>query len=258
MYKHCEETDYTYDMKIHMGKETQRRMQDLTVAHVTVTEKLQGCGHKLYMDNFFSSLQLFKDLTMKNIYCCGTVRLNRTGMPQNLGPKKMKLKRGKIHVRTRGQLTAILWRDKSDISMLTNIQNDSTEGNFCDSNQKAIKLQIVAAYSHHRGFVDKGDRIANSYSICHRTLKWMKTLFFHLFDLAILETATFSFPHVGGKKISHRDFRFTLVRDVLAQAGYEQTIPKPLARQPSAASEISRLEASSSWPSPCAKHVTSV
>jgi hypothetical protein len=38
--KHCEETGYTYDMKIHVGEETQRRVQDLTVAHVTVIEKL--------------------------------------------------------------------------------------------------------------------------------------------------------------------------------------------------------------------------
>jgi hypothetical protein len=77
------------------------------------------------MENF-SSPQLFKDLTMKNIYCCGTVRSNRTGMPQDLDPKKMKLKRGKIHVRTRGHLTAMLWRDKQDIYMSANIHNAST------------------------------------------------------------------------------------------------------------------------------------
>jgi hypothetical protein len=88
-------------------------------------------------------------------------------MPQDLGQKKMKLKRGKIHVRTSGHLTAILWTDKRDIYILTNIHNDLTERNFCGSNRKAIKPQIVADYSHHRGFVDKGDRIANSYSMCY-------------------------------------------------------------------------------------------
>jgi hypothetical protein len=93
-------------------------------------------------------------------------------MPHDLGPKKIKLKRGKIHVRTRGHLTAILWRDKRDMYMSTNIHNNSTEGNFCDSNRKAIKLQLVVGFSHQRGFVGKGDRIANSCSICHGTLKW--------------------------------------------------------------------------------------
>jgi hypothetical protein len=41
-------------------------------------------------------------------------------MPQDLGHEKMKLKRGDIHVRTGGDLTAVMWRDKRDIYMLTN------------------------------------------------------------------------------------------------------------------------------------------
>jgi len=72
---------------------------------------------------------------------------------------------------------------------------------------------------------------------------------YHLFDLAILNSYIL-LSSCGGKKISHRDFRFTLVRNMLAQAVYERTIPRPLARHPSTASEISRLEAS--WPRPCA------
>ena len=35
------------------------------------------------MDNFFSSPVLY-DLIQKKIYCCGTVRLNRQGMPKEL------------------------------------------------------------------------------------------------------------------------------------------------------------------------------
>ena len=40
----------------------------------------------------------------------------------------------------------------------------------------------------HMGYVDKGDRMANSYSINRRTWKWTKKLFFHLLDLAILNS----------------------------------------------------------------------
>jgi hypothetical protein len=74
------------------------------------------------MDNFFSNRDLFDDLTKKKINCCGTVRPNRKGMPQDLGPKKMRLKQGDIHIRTRRDLTAVVWRDKR-VYTLTNVHN---------------------------------------------------------------------------------------------------------------------------------------
>ena len=189
--------------------------QHLTATHATVTEltrKIEGCGHKLYMDNFFSSPELFDDLAKKHIYCCGSVRPNRRGMPQDLAPKTTKLKRGDIRARTRADMMAILWRNK-DICMLMNIHSSPAEGNFCNEGGNAINPQIVIDYNQHMGYVDKGDRMANSYSISHHTFRWMKKLFFHLLDLTILNRYI---PHssCGCKKISHRDFRYTLVRNI--------------------------------------------
>jgi len=89
--------------------------------------------------------------------------------------------------------------------MLTNIYNAPAEGNFCVDGGKAIKPQIVMDYNHHMGYVVKGDRMANSYSIRRRMLKWTKKLLFHLLDLAILNSYI---PHTscGKNKFSHRDF----------------------------------------------------
>ena len=105
-------------MKIYLGKDRQCTAKHVTATHATVTEltrKIEGHGHKLYMDNFFSSLELFDDLANKQIYCCGIVRPNRRGMPQDLRLKTTKLKRGDICVRTRADLTAKQWWDKRDI-----------------------------------------------------------------------------------------------------------------------------------------------
>jgi len=155
-------------------------------------------------------------LANKQIYCCGTVRPNRRGMPQDLRPKTTKLKRRDIRIRTRADLTAILWQDKRDICVLTNIHNAPAEGNLCNEAGKAIKPQTVVDYNHHKGYVDKGDRMANSYSISRCTFKWTKKLFFHLLDLAILNSYILH-SSCGCKKMSHRDFQFTLVRNMLAQ-----------------------------------------
>jgi len=150
-------------MTVYLGRDRERTAQHLTAMHATVSEmthKIQGCGQKLYMDNYFSSPDLFDDLATKQIYCCVTVQPNRKGMRRDLGPKR--LKRGYLQVQTRGDLTAILWRDKCDVCVLTNIHDPPAEGNFCDNNGKARKPQIVADFNH-MGYVDKRDRMAENF-----------------------------------------------------------------------------------------------
>lgn len=80
-----------------------------------------------------------------------------------------------------------------------------------------MKSQIVMDYSCHMGYMDNGDRMANSYSICHQTLKWTEKLFYSLLDLAILNRCIL-FSLCGCMKISRKDFQVTLVRNMLAQA----------------------------------------
>ena len=242
IYKLCDETGYTYDMTVYLGKDRQRTAQHLTATHATVlelTKKTQGRGHKLYMDNYVSSPDLFDYLATKQIYCCGTVRPNRKGMPQDLGPKIMT--RDDLQVRTRGELTAILWRDKRDVRILTNIHEAPAEGDFCDNNGKAIKPQIVADYNRHMGYVDKGDRMTNSYSINRRTWKWTKKLFFHLLDLAVLNSYIF-YSSLEGQKISHGVFRITLMGNLLVQAGHESNVQRSIGRPPAAAGEVVRFQ----------------
>ena len=65
IYKLCDESGYMYDM---------------TATHATVrhlTYRVEGLGHKLFMDNFFSSPRLFDDLLRRKIHSCGTVWPNR-------------------------------------------------------------------------------------------------------------------------------------------------------------------------------------
>jgi hypothetical protein len=77
---------------------------------------VEGLGHKLYMDNYLSSPALFDDLYARKINCCGTVRHNRKNMPQNFGPQILKKKKGDIISRVRGNLRAVFWKDKRQVS----------------------------------------------------------------------------------------------------------------------------------------------
>jgi len=88
-------------MTVYFGRDRQHTAQHLTATHVTVSEltkKLQGRRHELCVDGYFSFPDLSNDLATKQIYCCGTVRPNRKGMPQDLGPKRVTLQWGDLQI----------------------------------------------------------------------------------------------------------------------------------------------------------------
>jgi hypothetical protein len=68
-----------------------------------------------------------------------------------------------------------------------------------------------------------------------------KKLFFHLFELAI-PNSHILFSSLVGKKIKHSDFRNALLGNLLAQAGHEQNVQRPIGRPPAAATQVVRLE----------------
>ena len=124
-------------------------------------------------------------------------------MPKDLKPKTLRLKRGDIRVRTRGDLTAVVWKDKRDVCLLTNIHDPPREGSYRNEHGNVIKPAIVADYNHYTEHVDNAGRMANSYTASRRTWKWTKKLFFNLLDLAIVSSYIL-LSLCGGKKISHR------------------------------------------------------
>jgi len=164
-------------------------------------------------------------------------------MPKDLKPKTLRLKRGDIRVRTRGDLTAVVWKDKRAVCLLTNIHDPPTEGNYCDERGNAIKPAIVADYNCHMGHVDNSDRLANSYLASRLTWRWTKKLFFHLSYLAIVNSHIL-LSSCGGKKISHRDFHLTLIREMPARSGHELQTSMPMERPAPASTNIGRLDTS--------------
>ena len=101
--------------------------------------------------------------------------------------------------------------------MLTDMDPPPAEGNFCDDSNRPVKPHIVERYNRHMSFFDISDRMANSYSMDRRNLKWTTKLFFHVLDLTVLNS--WILLSSCGAQYTHRDFRLLLVRNLNGRQG---------------------------------------
>ena len=84
------------------------------------------------------------------------------------------MKRGDIATRVRGTLRAVHWKDRWDVYILTNTHAPPVEGNFTQESGHVIRPRAVEDYNACMRFVDKSDRMVNSYGIVRRTWQWTK------------------------------------------------------------------------------------
>lgn len=124
---------YVWDLDVYAGK-TGHDPQKGLAYHVVrkLMQGLEGKGFNLFVDNWYSSPQLFQDLAEVGISACGTVHAKRKGLPSNIMNLKAKdiksMKRGQSVFRQKGCLTACTWKDNKHVHMLTNsLQEEFTE-----------------------------------------------------------------------------------------------------------------------------------
>ena len=120
-----------------------------------------------------------------------------------LWTKTTEIEKGWCRVRTRGGLTALVWRDRREVYMLTNMDPTPKEVSFCDDRNHTLKLHIVERYNRHMGYVDNSERSANRYLMSRRTFQWTTKLFFHLLHLPVLNSRMLLFW--CGAKYTHQD-----------------------------------------------------
>jgi hypothetical protein len=86
IYKICDESGYTYTMRVYLGTDSYSATDDITATHTTLrhlTCRVEGLGHKMFKDNFFPYPRLFDDVDTRKINSYRTVQPNRKEMPHD-------------------------------------------------------------------------------------------------------------------------------------------------------------------------------
>ncbi|PIK50085.1 putative piggyBac transposable element-derived protein 4-like [Apostichopus japonicus] len=84
-----------------------------------------GRGHRLYIDNFYTSPELLAHLLSHNTLAVGTVRENRKHMPMRAKSSQTKVEVGHSIFLKSHKMTACRWMDKRDVFCLSTVHGNS-------------------------------------------------------------------------------------------------------------------------------------
>lgn len=229
---------YVSQFEVYTGKQGDTVEVGLGGSVVTrLTRALVGQHYHVYMDNFFSSIPLFKKLLTDNIYATGTLRTNRKMFPTDLLPlvKRGLPSRGDIDFRQDGNLSVIVWQDTKVVVIMSTAQDPSstTTVRRKKGNGSVINVSCpnaVVDYNQHMGGVDRGDQYRRYYQVRMKSRKAYRYIFWFLFEICILNSFIIHrySPCIAKNITSYLDFRVQLARALIGEYCSRKTRGRPL------------------------------
>ena len=117
-------------------------------------EDYQGLHHRPFVDNFYPSHQLFKDLSEAVTLTCGIVRSNTKGFPVaikgNVDRNDSLFHRVNM---VEHFMTAVHWKDKRDVYALSTIHGHAVKDDL------PHKAKLICEYKKYMGCVDHNDQL---------------------------------------------------------------------------------------------------
>jgi len=154
-------TGFVLDFLVYTGLSTST-IRDNTIGVsgaivMKMIDKYLYKGHNLYVDNWYSSPALFEVLHQKKTGACGTVQVNRRGLPNFQEFNLNENEQVSFHTDI---LLALKWKDKKDVHMLSTIHGtDMTAARkvHYQTGRPIWKPISVQDYNENRGLIDKSD-----------------------------------------------------------------------------------------------------
>lgn len=197
----CGASGIIYDYLIYQGSTTEVIPADKKDFGVTGAFVLHlarripdGVGHKLFFDNYFTSLPVLRALREKTIYAAGTIRSNRTEKCP-LKPEGQMKKEGRgssdSMVSSDEKIIITRWMDNRAVNLASNFLGiddedevprwSKTDGAYINVKRPAV----VREYNRSMGGVDKTDFLISLYRTSIRSRKWTLRVITHFMNLAV-------------------------------------------------------------------------
>ncbi|CAI6373876.1 unnamed protein product [Macrosiphum euphorbiae] len=277
----CGVKGYAYNFEIYTGNENnslerQQMLEPDLGATGNVVVRLSRViprneHHKLYFDNYYTSIPVMVYLEKLGIHTVGTFRRNR--FPDiALMPEKEMLKKPRgtydecLTVVDGVPITTVSWKDNKIVNVTSTFIGalEPTKVRRYDKKQKknvdVERPKIIEVYNKHMGGVDLMDSLIGRYRIIMRSKKWYIKIFYHLLDMTVVNS-WLMYKKITGNTMPLAKFRehlsVTLMQSGIAKRGkgrpsgsfeIQENIKKKRTQTPSAPFNEIRRDCLEHWP----------
>ena len=149
-------------------------------------------GHKLFFDNWFTTLDLMLYLQQKGFRACGTIRVNRLkNCPLRNTKELQKDGRGSIDYRSdvNSGIIIVKWLDNGPVHLVSNfvgVEPFSAVERWSSEHKKRVPIPcplVVKEYNKGMGGVDLADMLIALYRITVKTRRLYIKIFWHCIDI---------------------------------------------------------------------------
>jgi hypothetical protein len=251
VYKLCTVDGYTLRTVLYAGKGQQTRESNKGHTYDVVMELMGPFdqqnvhfdgflneGRSLTTDNFYTGIPIAEELLKHKTRLCGTINVNRKGLPKDLG--KTTLKKGESKgFKCQHGTKVMKWKDKRVVTMIsTEVHHDSkliNTGKRNRKNEAIMKPRCVLDYNSVKKGVDYSDQMSSYYTTLRKSLKWYKKVALELLTGTTLVNSWVVYEKLTNTKMPMLKFRELIARSLMGvDVPQRQTLTPPSKKRPHA------------------------
>lgn len=222
-------THYLLNGFIYSGKDTHktnpRKLSVPTLDVLALIPPISGTNRNVTGDNWFSSIELIRELKRHNITYVGTLKKNKREIPSEFQPHKDRLANSALFGFTASEsLVSFVPKKNRAVLLVSTMHHSDTMVNE--------KPEVINFYNETKGGVDSLDKKCACYKTGRRTRRWPQVIWFRILDIAGVN-ANVIFNGVQGNKIMERRLFLTtlgqeLIEDHVKRRAQQQCLPREL------------------------------
>lgn len=228
---------YTTNMEVYTGTQPDgpfklsNASKDLVLRLV---EPIAGSNRNITADNWFVSLPLAVSLfDEKSLTLVGTVRSNRTIVPQNfLADKDREIHSSLFGYHEKCTLVSYVPKQNKAVIALSTMHK---VGEIDPSTGDKKKPIIITTYNDPKFGIDILDKMCKLYDCSRNSRRWPLTLFFHLLNVGAVNSLNIFRANNNNELVNRCDYIKTLALDLMKPAIHRRinlvSIPKEIRRR---------------------------